>query len=86
MNFAYEPELIAYMKEKGVATGVYFPVPLHMQKVFENLGYTKGDMPNSEYLAEHGVAIPMFAELSDEEIDKVINIVNEYMEGTHEYK
>lgn len=66
----------AFMKERGIATGIYFPVPLHLQKVFEDLGYQLGDMPNAEYLAEHGVAIPMFPELSEEEIAKVINCVN----------
>lgn len=67
-----------YMKAHDIATGVYFPVPLHLQKVFEHLGYRKGDMPNAEYLAEHGVAIPMFAELTEEELDTVIRIINSY--------
>lgn len=66
----------AFMEERGIATGVYFPIPLHLQKVFEDLGYQPGDMPNAEHLAEHGVAIPMFPELFEEEIDKVINCVN----------
>lgn len=66
----------AYMETCGISTGVYFPIPLHLQKVFEGLGYQPGDMPNAECLAEHGVAIPMFPELSDEEIKKVINCVN----------
>ena len=66
----------AYMEEHDIATGVYFPIPLHLQKVFEELGYQPGDMPNSEYLAEHGAAIPMFPELSKDEIKKVIDCVN----------
>ncbi len=66
----------AYMEECGIATGVYFPIPLHLQKVFEDLGYQMGDMPNAEYLAEHGVAIPMFPELSEEELKRVIDCVN----------
>lgn len=67
-----------YMKERGVETGVYFPVPLHLQKVFAYLGYKKGDMPNAEYLAEHGVAIPMFPELTESEIDTIIESVSNY--------
>lgn len=70
----------AFLKEHGIATGVYFPVPLHLQKVFEDLGYCRGDMPNAEYIAEHGVAIPMFAELSEEEQEYVIQIINQYQE------
>lgn len=67
-----------HLKENGIATGVYFPVPLHLQKVFEQYGYQEGDMPNAEYLANHGVAIPMFPELTEQEIDKVIEIINNY--------
>lgn len=70
----------AFLKERDIATGVYFPVALHLQKVFEELGYQEGDMPNAEYIAAHGVAIPMFAELTEKEIDNVIRIVNEYEE------
>lgn len=68
----------SYMETNGIATGVYFPVPLHLQTVFEVLGYRTGDMPNAEYLAEHGVAIPMFPELTDAEIEQVVNVINKY--------
>lgn len=73
-----------YMKKRGVGTGVYFPVPLHLQKAFENLEYRKGDMPNAEYLAEHGVAVPMFPELTEKEIDYVIECINSYS-GERQY-
>lgn len=66
----------AYMREHGIATGVYFPVPLHLQKVFQELGYQAGDMPNAEYLAEHGAAIPLFPELEENERKKVADAVN----------
>lgn len=67
-----------FMKGRGISTGVYFPVALHLQKAFEDLGYTYGDMPNAEYLAQHGVAIPMFPELTKEEIEEVIDSVNQW--------
>ena len=65
-----------YMEENEISTGVYFPVPLHLQKAFEELEYQPGDMPHAEYLAEHGVAIPMFPELEEEEIKKIVKCVN----------
>lgn len=68
----------SHMEKNGIATGVYFPVPLHLQKVFESLGYQVGDMPNAEYLAEHGVAIPMFPEMQEAEVEKVVAVVNQY--------
>ncbi len=68
----------AYMEEKGIATGVYFPVPMHLQACFSDLGYKAGDFPVAEDLAEHGVTIPMFPELTDEEINAVVEAMNSY--------
>lgn len=67
-----------HMQDCGIATGVYFPVPLHLQQVFADLGYKKGDLPNAEYVAEHSAAIPMFPELTEEEIAAVIKAVNQF--------
>lgn len=74
------PKFRAYLEEKGVTTGVYFPVPMHEQACFGGLGYKHGDFPVAEDLAEHGVTIPMFPELTDEEIQTVIDAVNSYTE------
>ncbi len=56
-----------YLKSKGVATGIYYPVPLHLQKAYTNLGYQPGDLPHAEYLSHRTFAIPVFSELSAEE-------------------
>ena len=68
----------AFLEERGVTTGVYFPVPMHEQACFAGLGYKHGDFPVAEDLAEHGVTIPMFPELTDEEIQTVIDAVNAF--------
>ena len=60
------------LKEKGISTGIYYPVPLHLQPAFFNLGYKKGDMPNAEFLSEHIFSIPVYPELTKEEIDYII--------------
>lgn len=65
-------ELVGYLKERGIATGVYYPVPLHLQKAYIDLGYKVGDMPNAEYLSHRTFAIPMFAELANEEKEYII--------------
>lgn len=62
-----------------ISSGVYFPVPLHLQKVYEHLGYKKGDMPNAESIANDSLAIPIFPELINEEQDKVIEVLNKYV-------
>lgn len=69
-------ELRRYLDENGVKSGVYFPVPFHEQRVFERLGYKQGDFPNAEYVAEHTLVLPMFPELTKEEIDRVVEVVN----------
>lgn len=71
-------ELREYLKQKDVTSGVYFPVPFHLQKVYENLGYRIGDMPNAEFVANHSLVLPMFPELTQEEIDTVIDAVNKW--------
>ncbi len=69
-------ELRTYLENNDIKSGVYFPVPFHEQRVFEKLGYNHGDFPNAEYVAEHMLVLPMFPELTQEEIDKVIETVN----------
>lgn len=74
-----EPDrLIAYMAENGMECNKHYPVPCHLQKAYENLGYKKGDCPNAEYLAEHCVTLPLFPEMEDAEVKKVIDACNAY--------
>ncbi|MDL2311113.1 DegT/DnrJ/EryC1/StrS family aminotransferase, partial [Peptostreptococcaceae bacterium OttesenSCG-928-C18] len=70
--------LCAHLKEKGIATGVYYPVPMHLQKVFKPLGYKEGDCPNAEYLSKRTFALPMFPELEKEEIEYIVQAVKEF--------
>lgn len=65
-------EILEKLKEAGVATGVYYPVPLHLQKVYKDLGYKEGDMPVSEYLSHRTFAIPVYPELTEEQVKYII--------------
>ena len=67
--------MLSKLKDKGVATGVYYPVPLHLQKVYKDLGYKEGDMPVSEYLSHRTFAIPVYPELNEEQIKYIIECV-----------
>lgn len=71
-------ELCNFLKEKGIATGIYYPVPMHLQKVFKDLGYREGDFPNAEYLSKRTFAIPMFPTLTTEEQDYIIASILEF--------
>jgi Predicted pyridoxal phosphate-dependent enzyme apparently involved in regulation of cell wall biogenesis len=73
-------EIINKLKDKGISTGVYYPVPIHLQKAYTELEYKEGDMPVAEYLSHRTFAIPIFPELSSEQkeyiIDNLRNTIN----------
>ncbi len=65
-----------FLNARNIFPGLHYPVPCHLQVAYKHLNYKKDDCPNAEYLAEHCVSLPMFAELTKEEVDSVINAVN----------
>jgi len=70
-------EIQTKLKETGIPTAVYYPIPLHMQTAYKYLGYSKGDMPESEAAAERIFSLPMHPYLTDEDIGKVVNAIKE---------
>lgn len=64
-------ELAKYLNDNGVSTGLHYPIPLHLQPCFKDLGYVKGQFPVTEKLAECGLSLPMYPELSDDQIHYV---------------
>jgi dTDP-4-amino-4,6-dideoxygalactose transaminase len=71
-------EFITYLNSNDIFPGLHYPVPCHLQKAYHHLGYKKGDMPNSEYLADHCCSLPMYPELTNAQVERVIQIVNKY--------
>ena len=74
-------DLQTFLKENGVASGLHYAIPLHRQKCFEYLGYNKGDFPVTENLAETGISLPMYAELTDEQIGYVTDKIKEFFKS-----
>lgn len=72
-------DLQGYLKRKGIGSKVYYPLPLHLQGCFEDLGYEKGDFPVSEKAAEEVLSLPIFPELESKEIDYVADAINEFV-------
>jgi len=71
-------ELRAFLEERRISTEVYYPIPLHLQPCFEYLGYRVGDLPGSELAAKQVLALPMFAELTTDEQNWVIENIAEF--------
>ncbi|WP_341301632.1 DegT/DnrJ/EryC1/StrS family aminotransferase [Lysinibacillus sp. FSL H8-0500] len=71
-------ELQIYLKEQGVATMIYYPIPLHLQPVFAYLGYKEGDLPITEQATKEVLSLPMFPELKKEQQDYIIAKIGEF--------
>jgi len=67
-----------HFNDNNIFPGMHYPVPCHLQKAYSHLEYKKGDCPNAEYLAEHCLSLPMYAELTNEEIEYIIEKLNQY--------
>jgi dTDP-4-amino-4,6-dideoxygalactose transaminase len=74
-------ELRQHLAEHGIGTEVYYPLPLHLQECFGYLGYKKGDFPVSEALAVESLALPVYPELTGEDIAYVSDKVREWFRG-----
>jgi dTDP-4-amino-4,6-dideoxygalactose transaminase len=71
-------ELQAYLKENGIGTEVYYPLPLHLQECFRDLGYHTNDFPVSERLAQESLALPVYAELDSGDVEQVCKTIRAF--------
>lgn len=69
-------EMMKKCSEKGIPTAIYYPLPLHLQEVFQYLGYKNGDFPITEKVSSEIMALPMSAFLTEEEQNYIIKVVN----------
>jgi len=74
-------QLQKFLTERGIHTLIHYPIPAHIQKAYAFLGYKKGDLPVSELVAGRILSLPMFPELTDEQVDYVIQSIKEFHEN-----
>ena len=71
-------ELEEYLREKGIMTLKHYPIPMHMQKAYEDLNIRKGELPIAEKISDEVLSLPMFYGMSDDEITYVIQSLNDW--------
>lgn len=70
--------LMKHMSDKGIQTLIHYPIPIHMQECYEELGYKEGDYPVAERLAKQEVSIPLWVGMKDEELKAVVEALNSF--------
>lgn len=78
LRVEHRNELKDFLKEQGIATEIYYPVPLHLQECFAYLGYEEGSMPESERAAKETLAIPTYPELTQEQQAYVVDSIRRF--------
>ena len=66
------------LRSKGIATGIHYPIPLHLQPAYRYLGFKEGDFPVTEKTSREILSLPMFAELNDQQIEEIVELIKNY--------
>jgi dTDP-4-amino-4,6-dideoxygalactose transaminase len=74
-------ETVKSLTDQGIATGIHYPVPVHLQEAYQTLGYTRSSFPTAERCAAEFVSLPMYPELTHSQIEQVIEGVKEAVAG-----
>lgn len=71
-------ELEKFLNEKGIGTNKHYPIPMHLQDCYKDLGFKEGDFPIAEEISATELSIPMYYGMTDEEVQYVIDCINEF--------
>lgn len=74
----HRDDLMRQLNEDNIFPGLHYPVPIHLQRAFAHLRHHRGDFENAEYLADHCLSLPMYPELPDEDVARVIEQINRF--------
>lgn len=81
IRVARRDRLQEYLKENGIGTEVYYPVPLHLQECFAYLGYQPGSLPHSEHASRQTLALPIYPELTQDQAEYVTDRIDSFLRG-----
>ncbi len=72
-------ELLAHLRAQGIGAGIHYPIPLHLQPAYQDLGYQPGDLPVSEAVAESCLSLPLYPEMTQEQQDRVVAAIHDFL-------
>jgi dTDP-4-amino-4,6-dideoxygalactose transaminase len=75
---AQRDELREYLHANGISSGIHYPIPVHMQRGFSNLGFNEGDLPQTENVCREVLSLPMYPELADETVMQIADSVRQF--------
>ena len=79
---ARRDEMIRALAQNGISCGIHYPIPVHLQKAYSGLGLKRGSFPVAERCADEFISLPMFPELSPEQVDAVARAVRDWVENS----
>jgi dTDP-4-amino-4,6-dideoxygalactose transaminase len=71
-------ELASYLKDHGIGNEIYYPIPLHLQECFSDMGFKPGDFPQSERTAKESLALPIYPELTEDMLSRIVDTIVEF--------
>ena len=80
VRHARRDELKRYLEANGIGSGLHYPVPLHLQKCYAQLGHKAGDFPVAEKAARECLSLPIYPEMTEEQIQRVAEVIKEFFE------
>lgn len=74
----FRDDLASYLKSNGIETLIHYPIPIHLQKAYKDLGYKTGDFPVAENISNTVLSLPLWYGISETEINHIINLLNQW--------
>ena len=71
-------KLMKFLAEKGISSGIHYPIPVHLQEAYQFLGLGKGSFPVAEKCANEFLSLPMFPELTNEQIEYIVEQIKQF--------
>jgi dTDP-4-amino-4,6-dideoxygalactose transaminase len=77
---SYRDRLLAWLQERGIGALIHYPVPIHLQPAYAHMGWKRGQFPVAEHLAQEILSLPIYPEMTEAQLDRVVAVIREFFE------